>query len=154
MADENLDEFGAALEGPEALEAFLHDAAAAFEPRAETIAAALGGLVTAVDRSALDGPLAGHMASLMAEAISAGVWGWHDDDLAFTHDWGFPLDRVVAPVTVWQGRQDAMVPFAHGEWLGRHVPNAKAMLLEDEGHLSLVLRFDEIVDDLVAGASS
>jgi pimeloyl-ACP methyl ester carboxylesterase len=157
MADENRDEFGAALDGPDALEPFLRREAGAIDPRAETIAAALGGLVTAVDRRALEGPgddsLAAHLASLMAEAFSAGIWGWHDDDLAFTRDWGFALDRIAVPVTVWQGRQDAMVPFAHGEWLSRHVRGAKPMLIGDEGHLSLVLRFDEIVDDLVHGAS-
>ena len=154
MADENLGEFGAALEGPAALEPLIREAAASLDPTAETIAAALGGLVTPVDRRALDGPLAEHLASLMAAALSTGIWGWHDDDLAFTQDWGFSIDDVMAPVTVWQGRQDAMVPFAHGEWLGRRVPNARSMLLVDEGHLSLVLRFDEIVEDIVSRASS
>jgi pimeloyl-ACP methyl ester carboxylesterase len=154
MADENLDEFGAALEGPAALEPLLRAAAASLDPSAETIAAALGGLVTPVDRRALEGPLAEHLASLMAAALSTGIWGWHDDDLAFTHDWEFSIDDIAVAVTVWQGRQDAMGPFAHGEWLSRRVPNARPMLLDDEGHLSLVLRFDEVVEDLVSRASS
>jgi pimeloyl-ACP methyl ester carboxylesterase len=154
MAEENVQEFGAALEGPTSLERFLREAAAALDPRPETIAAALGGLVTDVDRHALDGPLADLLAALMAAALSTGVWGWHDDDLAFTRDWGFSVEEIVVPVTVWQGRQDAMVPFAHGEWLGRHVPDATSMLFDREGHLSLVLRLDDIVDDLVSRAST
>ena len=82
----------------------------------------------------------------------APVAGWRDDDLAFARDWGFPLGAIRVPVTVWQGRQDAMVPHAHGDWLARHVPGAQARLFEDEGHISLVERFDDVVNELVAGA--
>ncbi len=154
MADENREEFGAAIRGTEALEEFLGSAAEDVRGRTgETIAEALGGLVTDVDRSALHGSLANYLASLFTAALSEGIWGWHDDDLAFVRDWGFPLDGIAVPVTIWQGRQDAMVPYAHGEWLARHVPGARARLLEGEGHLSLVLRFGDVLDDLVAAAA-
>jgi hypothetical protein len=36
-------------------------------------------------------------------------------------DWGFDLAATAVPVTVWQGDLHLMVPFAHGEWLRRHV---------------------------------
>jgi pimeloyl-ACP methyl ester carboxylesterase len=154
MADENREEFGAALEGPEALESFLTRAADDVRLRgADTIAEALGGLVTDVDRRALGGSLGEYLALLNRNAISQGIWGWHDDDLAFTRDWAFSLAEIAVPVTVWQGRQDAMVPYAHGAWLARHVPDAKPMLSEEEGHLSLVLRFADVLDDLVAVAA-
>ena len=59
--------------------------------------------------------------------------------------------EITVPVTVWQGAQDRMVPFAHGQWLAANVAGAKARLLEDEGHLSLILgSFPEILDDLMA----
>ena len=151
MADENRDEFGAALEGPEALEEFLGRAAELVRNQhGDTLADALGGLVTAVDRQALDGRLADFLAAVFRAALSTGVWGWFDDDLAFTRDWGFSLDEISVPVTVWQGRQDAMVPYAHGEWLAGNVHGARGRLLEEEGHLSLVLRFGEVVEDLLA----
>jgi pimeloyl-ACP methyl ester carboxylesterase len=150
MAEENRKEFGAALQGSAALESFLETASQGMhEQRADTIVDALGGLVTEVDRRALDGPLAGYLATSLNQALSTGIWGWHDDDLAFARDWGFPLERISVPVAVWQGRRDAMVPYAHGAWLGEQVPGARARLFEDEGHLSLTLRFDEIVDELV-----
>jgi pimeloyl-ACP methyl ester carboxylesterase len=100
MAEENVQEFGAALEGPTSLEPFLREAAAFLVPRVATIAEALGGLVTDVDRQALDGPLADLLADLMSAALSTGVWGWHDDDLAFTRDWEFSIEEIVVPVTI------------------------------------------------------
>lgn len=150
MADENRLEFGAALEGTAALEPFLREQAEALRgTSADTIAEALGGLVTAVDRRALTGPFAEYLASQMRAALRNGIWGWLDDDLEFARDWGFVLDDVSVRVTVWQGREDAMVPYAHGSWLAGHVRGAHARLFDDEGHLSLVLRFGEIVDDLL-----
>jgi pimeloyl-ACP methyl ester carboxylesterase len=153
MAEENHAEFGAAHEGEQALHRFL--VRFADEHRgvtAGTIVEMLGGLVTEVDRGALTGTLAEYLASLFRKALSSGIWGWHDDDLAFTRHWGFSLEDVEAPVTVWQGRQDAMVPYAHGAWLATHVASARGMLLEEEGHISLVARFDDVVDDLLAAA--
>jgi pimeloyl-ACP methyl ester carboxylesterase len=153
MAAENHAEFGAALEGSDALVSFLRDAAETMgDATAETVAAELGGLVTDVDREALRGAMAGYLAALLRGAVATGIWGWHDDDLAFTRDWGFGLADIAVPVAVWQGREDAMVPYAHGRWLAERVPDAAAHLFDDEGHLSLLLRFDEILDGLLASA--
>ena len=155
MADENVEEFDAARRGTEALTAFLEAAAAALgDQTGRTLAEALGGLVTEVDRRALagSGQLADYLADSTRHAVSHGIAGWRDDDLAFTRDWGFALGAIRVPVIVWQGRQDAMVPYAHGDWLARHVPGAQARLFEDEGHISLVERFDEVVAELVASA--
>ena len=74
--------------------------------------------------------------------------GVRDDSLAIVAPWGFGLDDLTVPVAVWQGREDAMVPFSHGEWLAANVAGAQAHLFEDEGHLSLFAQMDALLDDL------
>jgi pimeloyl-ACP methyl ester carboxylesterase len=154
MGSENRQEFGAALVGPHELQAYLEDQAKAFAGvTGEQVAAAFGDLVSPVDVEALTGDFAGYVAESIRYAVSNGSWGWFDDDLAFTRPWGFELDRIGVPVVVWQGRQDRMVPFAHGQWLVAHVPGAMARLLPREGHLSIAVdKFGEIVGELLTSA--
>jgi pimeloyl-ACP methyl ester carboxylesterase len=117
------------------------------------VAAALGDLVSPVDVAVLTGDFAAYVAASFRQALANGIWGWFDDDLAFTRPWGFDLDSIGVPVVVWQGGQDRMVPFAHGRWLAAHLPSARAKLLLEEGHLSIAVdKFDEIIGELVASA--
>jgi pimeloyl-ACP methyl ester carboxylesterase len=114
---------------------------------------ALGDLVSAVDVGALTGDFAAYVAAWFRQALANGLWGWFDDDLAFTRPWGFDLDGIGVPVVVWQGGQDRMVPFDHGRWLAARLPSAKAKLLPEEGHLSIAVdKFGEIIGELVASA--
>ena len=155
MSEENVEEFSAALDGDEPLTRFLDAQATVLaNVAASEVADSLGGLVCAVDKAALTGEFGEYLAAVFRRAMSTGVAGWRDDDLAFTRDWGFELASITRPVAVWQGAQDRMVPFAHGEWLAEHVPGAVAHLYPNEGHLSLaVTRIDDIVSDLVTLAA-
>ena len=53
--------------------------------------------------------------------------------------WGFDIGSITVPTLVYQGRADAMVPYAHGEWLATHVPGAEAHLTDGDGHLTWVI---------------
>jgi pimeloyl-ACP methyl ester carboxylesterase len=154
MGRENHEEFGAALAGPAELRAYLErEAATLAGAGGEELAAALGDLVSAVDVAALTGEFAAYLAESLHRAIAGGIWGWFDDDLAFTRPWGFDLEGIGVPVVVWQGGQDRMVPATHGVWLAAHLPTATARLLPGEGHLSIaVAKFGEVVDELLASA--
>jgi pimeloyl-ACP methyl ester carboxylesterase len=149
MGPENVEEFGAAARDHDELRAFLERFAAGLRTiTADEIAAELGGLVDHVDRAALTGDLAESEARMLRRAVSTGTDGWFDDDLAFVKPWGFDLDAIRVPVSIWQGAHDKMVPFAHGQWLAAHVPGARVHLYDDEGHLSLVNQLPRILDDL------
>jgi pimeloyl-ACP methyl ester carboxylesterase len=154
MGRENHEEFGAALAGEAELQGYLErEAESLADLTGEQVAAALGDLVSPVDAAALTGGFAAYVATSFHQALASGIWGWFDDDLAFTRPWGFDLDRIGGPVAVWQGGQDRMVPFAHGQWLAAHLPSARARLLPEEGHLSIAVgKFGEILDELVASA--
>ncbi|MGZ4110218.1 MAG: alpha/beta fold hydrolase [Actinomycetota bacterium] len=152
MGEDNHVEFGAALGGPETLKAWMDEHArdTAEVASAEDLLKAFGDLVSAVDRAALSGEFAEHMVQNERLALAGGYWGWYDDDLAFTRDWGFDPAEITVPVSIWQGRQDRFVPFTHGEWLAAHVPGARAHLSDEHGHLSLALAsFGQILDDLI-----
>jgi pimeloyl-ACP methyl ester carboxylesterase len=154
MGSENIEEFGAAVAGSAELAAFLEAAAPAFRTATGTqIAAAFGDLVPEVDRAALTGEMADSLAADIRASLRNGIWGWHDDDLAFTKPWGFDLASIRIPVTVWQGEQDRMVPYAHGRWLAGRIPGVHARLLAEHGHLSLQAKsIGMIFDELISGA--
>ncbi len=150
MGPENHEEFGAAVAGREPLEAYLRPQAKALtEITAEQIAEALGGLLSPVDQAYATGDHAARTLAVFQRATVNGIAGWADDDLAFTRDWGFSLDEICVPVSIWQGAEDRMVPFSHGKWLAGNVPGAAVHLDDDQGHLSLWARIGEIVDDLL-----
>ena len=152
MAKENHAEFGAALESEDALRSYLEGEVAGFEHvTGAEIAAALGDLLSPVDREVLTGEYANFIAASFRLATENGIWGWFDDDIAFTKRWGFELSEITIPVTVWQGAQDMMVPLFHGEWLGSHVAGAKLELRPEHGHLSLAMaHLGAILDGLRA----
>ena len=97
----------------------------------------------------------GELAEDMLARVHAGIGerrdGWLDDDLAFVQPWGFDPAAITVPVLLWQGRQDLMVPPAHGEWLAGRVGNVEPHISDADGHLTLaVTRLGEIHDWLLA----
>ena len=149
MAEENHAEYHAAEQGPEVYEKFLVEhmmGMLAASP--DQVAEAMGGLVTPVDAAVVTADFADWLSRTFNHAGAQGPVGVRDDGIAAVSPWGFELADITVPVAVWQGRQDAMVPYAHGEWLVQHVPGAEPHLFEDEGHLSLVDQLDVVLADL------
>ena len=153
MGEQNVEEFGAALVGEEALRPFLEAErpGSSRTPRGPGLIEAMSTLLPDVDRALLTEEFGEALAANCREGLRTGVDGWVDDDLAFTRPWGFDLGAIAVPVLLWQGSEDLMVPFAHGEWLADHVAGVTAHLLDGEGHLSVgVGALDEMFADLRA----
>lgn len=62
------------------------------------------------------------------EQTRNGVWGWVDDDLAFTLPWGFDPASIVVPVRLEFGQADVLVPPSHGTWLASRMPGAEVVV--------------------------
>lgn len=151
MGEDNQVEYPTAARDPEALLRWMEPHVAGLaDVRPEQIVDEMRSLISGVDERALSGALGEVVAASFHAAFREGPWGWYDDDLAFVAPWGFDLSRIRVPVTIWQGAQDLMVPFAHGRWLAAHVAGARAELRPEHGHLSLeVDGIGEILDDLL-----
>lgn len=126
---------------------------------ADQIVSEMRSLISDVDAAQVTGEFGENLAASLRGAFRHGPWGWYDDDLAFVRDWGFPLSEIRVPVSIWQGRQDLMVPITHREWLASHIPGARVHLRSEHGHLSLGIgAIGEILDELLeasgAGAST
>jgi pimeloyl-ACP methyl ester carboxylesterase len=122
--------------------------------QADQAAAGMGNLASEVDRAALTGEFADYLARCFRKAVSTGIAGWRDDDLAFVTGWGFDLASVRTPAPVWHGAEDRMVPDSRGRWLADRLPDCRPHLEPADGHLSLIRkRFDGIVSELTARLS-
>ena len=155
MGDGNIEEFGKAFEGREALAPLLEGEAAGLRSVSpEQLREAMAPFLSDVDARALTGELAEHLTAMIQAGLADGVEGWIDDDLAFVKSWGFDVSAITVPVAVWQGDEDLMVPAAHGRWLAGHVAGAEPHLPEEEGHLTLFAdRIGEIQAWLLKGLS-
>jgi pimeloyl-ACP methyl ester carboxylesterase len=140
MGQDNLDEFGAILEGRSALEPYLRgqaDQMLAAEP--EEIAASLLSLLGPPDRAVLTGEVAEFLHEAIRLGIEKRLEGWVDDDFAFAERWGFEVEEIAVPVQIWHGVQDQFVPVSHGHWLAERIPGAEAHIYEDDAHLTIQL---------------
>ncbi len=141
MGQDNLDEFGAALQGESALRAYLAPQVPEYLAASPAgFAEQMRSLLSPPDRAVFTRAAGEEVARIMQDGMRTGIDGWVDDDLAFVRPWGFSLGDIRVPVQIWQGPHDLMVPFTHGEWLAEHVPNAEVHLSPEDGHMTLWVR--------------
>ena len=154
MGEDNVEEFGLALAGERRLRPYLEQQLPALAAAtAAELVRTLATLLLDIDRRCLTGPVGDDFAAAMASSAAGGADGWVDDDLAFTRPWGFAIAQIQGPVSLWQGSEDLMVPFSHGQWLAEHIPGVQAHLETGEGHLSInVGSIDRILDELISVA--
>jgi len=155
MGQANVVEFSAAAHGEDELRPhLLGEREQVKDITAGDLVSSMRTLLPDVDKAALTGEFGEDLAASIREALRTGVEGYLDDELALTSPWGFGVDEISAPVMIWHGSADLMVPFSHGQWLAAQLPGASAHLEEGEGHLSIALgALDRMLDELVTAGS-
>jgi pimeloyl-ACP methyl ester carboxylesterase len=153
LAEINVKEFNAALQGREALEEYLQPYVDALRADPDAVIDEITSELPEVDRRiASREEYRAIMRESFVEAVRQGSRGWADDDLAFAKPWGFDLEDVRAEVRLWQGELDVLTPRPHGEYVVSRLPNARFELLEGGGHF-LDEEWGVVLEWLAAGAA-
>jgi len=84
----------------------------------------------------------------------ADIDGVLDDYRVMGAPWGIDLERIAAPVRLWQGSADTLVPAPWVVRLAEAIPHAQIGALEGEGHVLAPARYEEILASLSAVARS
>jgi pimeloyl-ACP methyl ester carboxylesterase len=131
-----------------------------YEQAAQSFAGLTGERLTisenqsAADRAALiEVPeVAEWLARSIQSAVSSGIWGWLDDDLAWAKPWGFDVADIRVPVIVRHGDQDGFVSIEQGRWLAAHIPGARLDEMPGGGHTTVGVPIDPVFMDLLDAA--
>ena len=92
------------------------------------------------------------LAQSIKSAVSSGIWGWLDDDLAWARPWGFDVADIRVPVIVRHGDEDGFVSIAQGRWLAAHIPGARLDEMPGGGHTTVGVPIDPVITGLLDAA--
>jgi pimeloyl-ACP methyl ester carboxylesterase len=135
LADLNVKEFKAAIQGQEAIDAYLQPFVDSLRRDPDIVLDEIASELPEVDRELVSREdFRVVMRKAFIEAVRQGPRGWADDDLAFAKPWGFEPEDVGAEVRLWQGELDVLAPRSHGEYVASRLSNARFELLEGGGH--------------------
>jgi pimeloyl-ACP methyl ester carboxylesterase len=126
-----------------------------FEPLAELSRAPGGGgllsaykdLLPSRDRELLDDQrYAAVFVDTLREGLRQGTSGAGWDQVSWIGEWDIDLNSVRCPVLLWYGSEEDLA--AHGVWLSEHLPQARLVVHEGEGHLGIYEHLGEMLDAL------
>ncbi len=131
----NLDEFAAARESEEALDAYLQPFVDQVRSDPDALLEEIAAHLPPADQEVVRRPEQRALGrESVVESVRQGSRGWADDDRAFAKSWGFPLSGATSETRLWQGELDVLVPRAHCAYLGQRLPNARFELVPGAGH--------------------
>jgi pimeloyl-ACP methyl ester carboxylesterase len=84
-----------------------------------------------------------------AQTLRGGVEGVASDFVLVSGDWGFPLGSISTEVHLWCGTADQNTPTAMTKYLSTQLSNSRIFMLPGEGHLSLYVHWEKILERLV-----
>ena len=109
----------------------------------------LRGLPSTSDKAVVSALSAHDAVAPWRGALRHGSRGLVDDYVVTGSDWGFKLHEVTAPVTVFQGEQDTIVPMAHAQALADRLGAGSLEVVADAGHFALHLATKRVLRALI-----
>lgn len=98
-----------------------------------------------VDRAAVAHLGTQRFGAVLEESFRQGTAGPTHEGRIYASPWGFELEHIPMPVTIWQGELDQNVPPSNSRIFAREIPNAKAHFVPEEGHISLLVNHGEAI---------
>ncbi|MCB0037407.1 MAG: alpha/beta hydrolase [Anaerolineales bacterium] len=77
------------------------------------------------------------------ESHRQGIDGDFAEWQLYVRPWGFALEEITVPVTLWYGTADTFAPAAMGQYLAQVIPHSQLQLLPDGGHFSTIYNYAE-----------
>ncbi len=68
------------------------------------------------------------------------------DAVLFSRWWGFDIAGISAPVYLWHGDTDLVIPLVHGERMAALIPNSRLSVVPGQGHLAMLDAAEEAID--------
>jgi len=85
------------------------------------------------------------------EGVRQGVRGFTQEGIIFAHPWGFPLEEISIPVSIWHGDRDTSIPLSMAEHIAKAIPNSSLHVIPGEGHFLLLKYWKEILNTILQG---
>ncbi len=104
------------------------------------------------DQAILDNPaVLDAMVAYTGAALAQGTVGLWQDLHNYSHDWSFALEQIDAPILLWQGERDNIVPPGMARYLAAWLPHARTVFWPEDGHYAaLFTHYPEILAELLA----
>lgn len=83
-------------------------------------------------------------------AYSQGLLGYAWDVNLIIRPWDIPLEQIQVPVHFWHGTADNFASVHMARYMADKIPNARAFILEGEGHMLLIPHWEEILSGILA----
>lgn len=105
----------------------------------------LGGALDVDQRIFQDADLATQYRANTEAAMTQGLTGMLEDARAVIAPWPFQVEALPCSTRLWHGTSDANAPFAMGQWLAAHLPEADLTPWPQAGHFEMFRRWPELL---------
>lgn len=121
----------------------------AMRRRPKRLLASYFGIAPAADKAILARPeIQAALVDDMAEAFRNGRRGATQEIVLLARPWGFNAAEIQAPVRLWHGEADRIVPVSLGRRMASAIPECKATFIPSAGHFWVFAHIEQILAEL------